>query len=202
MMPQTLNTDPGAVGTPQAPKRPPGEAGVWVFILVEMSVFTALFAALLWGRGNNPDMFSRGQAILNRPLGLINTIVLIAGSVLVVLAIDAAQGDRYRQASHYLVAAMSCGAGFVVIKAMEYGLALRHGMWIHTNTFWMMFFVITGAHLLHVLVGVTVLGLVHRRTATGLPGARDRELFISATCYWHMVDLLWLVIFPLFYLVN
>ena len=75
-------------------------------------------------------------------------------------------------------------------------------MWIHTNVFWLLFFVVTGAHLLHVLVGVTVLGLARRAVGNGLPGSRDRDLFLSAAYYWHLVDLLWLVLFPLFYLVN
>jgi nitric oxide reductase NorE protein len=81
-------------------------------------------------------------------------------------------------------------------------LVRHHGAWIHTNVFWMLFFAVTGAHLIHVFVGTAVLGLIRPRTARGLLGARDNDLFVSATCYWHMVDLLWLVLFPLFYLVN
>jgi nitric oxide reductase NorE protein len=97
---------------------------------------------------------------------------------------------------------MACGGLFVVVKASEYALVMQHGAWIHANVYWMMFFAVTGAHLLHVLVGTTVLGLIRPLTAAGLSGSRDRDLFVSATCYWHMVDLLWLVIFPIFYLVN
>ncbi len=189
-----------------APSRPvnrvPGEAGVWVFILAEMAIFTALFGVIVWNRAHNPAMFAEGQSLLNQPLGLVNTVVLIVGSVLVVLAIDEAHRDRYRQASQRLVAAIGCGFVFVAIKVVEYGLATGHGVWIHTNVFWMLFFVVTGAHLVHVLVGTSVLGLIRPRTLAGLTGARDRELFLSAACYWHMVDLLWLVLFPLFYLVN
>ena len=191
-----------AVGSRRQPNSVPGETGVWVFILTEMSIFTTLFGVIVWNRAHNPDMFAQGQSNLNQPLGLTNTVVLIAGSVLVVLAIAAAQSDRYRQAAQYLAAAMACGALFVLIKGTEYALAVNHGMWIHTNVFWMLFFVVTGAHLLHVLVGATALGLIRPRVSSGLTGVRDRELFTSATCYWHMVDLLWLVLFPLFYLVN
>jgi nitric oxide reductase NorE protein len=101
-----------------------------------------------------------------------------------------------------LAIAMTCGVVFAATKVIEYTTALDHGMWIHTNSYWMLFFAITGAHLLHVFVGMTVLGLARRRVASGLPGPHDRDLFVSATCYWHMVDLLWLVLFPLFYLVS
>jgi nitric oxide reductase NorE protein len=201
-MTQQALTAPPPVRQERPPKQIPGEAGVWVFILTEMSVFTALFGSIVWGRGHNPGVFAEGQSLLNQPLGLCNTVVLIVGSVLVVQSIDASHREEQRQASRLLAAAMACGALFAVIKAVEYGLAIHHGIWIHTNTFWMLFFAVTGAHLLHVLVGATALGLVRRRVQAGLPGPRDRELFISATCYWHMVDLLWLVLFPLFYLVN
>lgn len=183
-------------------RRTPGEAGVWVFILTEMAIFTALFGAIIWNRAHNPTMFAEGQVLLSQPLGLINTVVLIIGSAVVVLAIDATTSHRYRQASQYLTAALACGVAFMVIKGTEYVSVMQHGAWIHTNVYWMMFFAVTGAHLLHVLVGTTALGLIRPRAAAGLTGTRDRELFVSATCYWHMVDLLWLVLFPLFYLVN
>lgn len=202
MTSQSLATTPTTAPPARRPTIVPGEAGVWVFILTEMAIFTALFGVVVWNRAQDPAMFAEGQSVLNQPLGLVNTVVLIIGSVLVVLAIDASQRDRYREASQRLIAAMACGLVFLIIKAAEYGMAMDHGMWIHTNTFWMLFFVVTGAHLVHVLVGTLVLGLIRPRTASGLTGARDRELFVSATCYWHMVDLLWLVLFPLFYLVN
>ena len=80
----------------QPGRRTPGESGVWVFILTEMAIFTALFGVVVWNRAHNPEVFSKGQALLSQPLGLINTLVLIIGSAVVVLAIDAAQTDQYR----------------------------------------------------------------------------------------------------------
>ncbi|MGE2713054.1 cytochrome c oxidase subunit 3 [Mycolicibacterium litorale] len=200
MTQQVLASPTEAIGKPD--RRAPGEAGVWIFILTEMAIFTALFGVILWNRAESPETFAAGQALLNQPLGLINTVALIVGSVVVVLAIDAALRDRYLQASRYLVAAMLSGFAFMAIKAIEYVSVLNHGGWIHTDVFWMLYFVVTGAHLLHVVVGTATLGLMRRRTVAGLTGPRDRDLFVSATCYWHMVDLLWLILFPLFYLVN
>jgi len=180
----------------------PGEPGVWVALIAEMITFSALFGVIVWSRASNPRIFGEGQTLLSQPLGLFNTLVLIAGSVLVVNAITAVQNGEQRQASRSLGAAMLCGAAFAGVKAFEYHHVVQHGAFIHTNTYWMLFFAVTGAHRLHVFVGVSVLGLVRRRVKLGLPGPRDRDLFMSATCYWHMVDLLWLVLFPLFYLVN
>jgi nitric oxide reductase NorE protein len=192
---------PSTHATPQR-STVPGEPGVWVALIAEMATFTALFGAIVWSRASNPRIFAEGQAVLSQPLGLFNTIVLIAGSVLVVNAITAVQRGQTQQASRSLGAAMACGAVFAAVKAVEYHHVVHHGAFIHTNAYWMFFFAVTGAHLLHVFVGVSVLGLIRRRVRLGLPGRRDRELFMSATCYWHMVDLLWLVLFPLFYLVN
>jgi nitric oxide reductase NorE protein len=192
---------PSTHATPQR-STVPGEPGVWVALIAEMATFTALFGVIVWSRASNPRIFAEGQAVLSQPLGLFNTIVLIAGSVLVVNAITAVQRGQTQQASRSLGAAMACGAVFAAVKAVEYHHVVHHGAFIHTNAYWMFFFAVTGAHLLHVFVGVSVLGLIRRRVRLGLPGRRDRELFMSATCYWHMVDLLWLVLFPLFYLVN
>lgn len=192
---------PSTHATPQR-STVPGEPGVWVALIAEMATFTALFGVIVWSRASNPRIFSEGQAVLSQPLGLFNTIVLIVGSVLVVNAITAVQTGQQQQASRSLGAAMLCGAVFAGVKALEYHHVVQHGAFIHTNAYWMLFFAVTGAHLLHVFVGVSVLGLIRRRVKLGLPGPRDRDLFMSATCYWHMVDLLWLVLFPLFYLVN
>lgn len=180
----------------------PVEPGVWVFIVCEMVVFAFLFVVIVWNRGHNPDLFATSQRLLSQPLGLTNTVVLIGGSVVVVLALAAASQAQYSRASQFLVAAAACGMVFVAVKAIEYGLVLAHGMSFHSNVFWMLFFAITGAHLLHVLIGATLLVLVRRRVASGLPGPRDEAWLVSATFYWHLVDLLWLALFPLFYLVN
>lgn len=182
--------------------RVPGEPAVWIFFLTEMGIFAALFGVILWYRAHDPQMFQDGQALLSQPLGLLNTVVLIIGSVVVVLAIDAVGRDCHRQAARYLATAIGLGFCFVAVKAVEYASVIGHGGWIHTNAFWMVFFAITGAHLVHVLVGTATLGLMLRPTAGGLVGPRDRDLFVSATCYWHLVDMVWLVLFPLFYLVN
>jgi nitric oxide reductase NorE protein len=192
--------DPSPV--PQSSRRIPGEPGVWVFLICEMVVFTALFGVIAFNGSINRQMFADAQQVLNAPLGLVNTCVLIGGSVLVVRAIAEVQAGRHPGAAHLMTAAMACGVVFAAIKGIEYVSVIQHGMWIHTNVFWLLFFVVTGAHLLHVVVGVTVLGLARRTVANGLPGPHDSDLLFSAACYWHLVDLLWLVLFPLFYLVN
>jgi nitric oxide reductase NorE protein len=128
--------------------------------------------------------------------------VLLGGSILVVLATRAVAEARHGAASRLLAGAAACGLTFAAVKAVEYSTLLSDGTSLHSNDFSMLFFAVTGAHLLHVLVGTGALALLRRRVALGLPGPRDHALFESGACYWHMVDLLWLILFPLFYLVN
>jgi len=185
----------------QAPSAP-GEPGAWVFIVGDMAIFTALFAAILYYRGEHPDMFAAGQATLSQELGTLNTVILLLGSILVVLATRASAAARNDAAARLVAAGASCGLLFAAVKGLEYGRVLNEGHSMHTNDFFMLFFVVTGAHLLHVLLGTTALAAMRRRVAAGLPGIRDRTIFETSACYWHLVDLLWLIIFPLFYLVN
>jgi nitric oxide reductase NorE protein len=146
----------------QRPLQIPGEPGVWVFLICEMVVFTALFGVIAFNGSVNRQIFADAQHALITPLGMINTCVLIGGSVVVMLAIADVQAGRHSKAARLMAAAMACGVVFAVIKGIEYATVIHHGMWIHTNVFWLLFFVVTGAHLLHVLVGVTVLGLARR----------------------------------------
>lgn len=185
-----------------SPQRIPGDPGVWVFIIGDMAIFTALFGVILFHRADDPRLFATSQRALNQGLGLTNTVVLLCGSILVVLAARAVAEARHAAASRLLRGAIACGLAFTTIKLAEYGMTLHDGSSMHTSDFYMLFFAITGAHLLHVLVGVGGLMLLRRRVALGLPGPRDHALFDSGACYWHMVDLLWLILFPLFYLVN
>jgi nitric oxide reductase NorE protein len=179
-----------------------GEPGVWVFLVAEMIVFSVLFAVIGFNRIGKTETFAAGQSLLSQPLALINTCVPIIGSALVVLALSAAHHRQNRSAARLLSWAMGCGGAFAIIKITEYTRLFNHGMWIDTDIYWTLFFVITGAHLLHVLVAVTVLGLARKRVVKGLSSRRESELCVSATCYWHMVDILWLILFALFYLVN
>ncbi|BBU21262.1 cytochrome c oxidase subunit 3 [Mycobacterium xenopi] len=185
-----------------SPPRIPGEPDAWVFIIGEMIIFTALFGLIGYNRGKNPGLFAAGQRELAQGLGLTNTIVLLTGSILVVLATQAVADRRFDTASPLIASVIGCGLTFASVKAIEYWSLFHDGITIHTNRFWMLFFVITGAHLVHVAVASAGLVLLRSRVRLGLPGPREPALFESGACYWHMVDLIWLILFPLFYLVN
>jgi nitric oxide reductase NorE protein len=142
--------------------------------------------------------YATSQGTLHAGLGLLNTVVLLAGSLFLVLAARRVADRRHSEASRLLLAAVACASVFGVVKAMEYAALAGSGYSIYTNAFYMVFFVITGAHLLHVVVAAGALALLRSRVSAGLTGPRDAALFETG----HMVDLLWLILFSLRYLVH
>jgi nitric oxide reductase NorE protein len=176
----------------------PGEPGLWVFILGDMSLFGAFFVVLLWERRVTPDIFGESARELMRSIGVVNTAVLLLSSYLVVCALWAHRQGRWPTARRTVVAALTCAGIFATLKVAEYVHVLNGGHGLKTNPFYKFYFVLTGVHLLHVLIGAALLTswtqLLRRR--------RPVERLIEAIAvYWHMVDLLWVVIFTLLYLV-
>jgi len=189
------------VGTPDGPaRRLPGEEGVWVFILGDMVVFALFFGTLVVTRGQDPDLYRDAQAHLSQGAGTLNTMLLLTSSLFVALGLRGARSTVPRDASRWFGLAMLCALGFVVVKAFEYRAKVDTGLTPGVNDFWMYFFVFTGIHLLHVVIGLGV--LAHLRVRVRRPSLEERDLTIieSGACYWHLVDLLWLVLFALLYL--
>jgi nitric oxide reductase NorE protein len=188
-----------------APARPvpgahvPGEPGLWILILGDLTVFAVLFGAFLVDRHGDPRSFAASRHGLTLAAGVANTLILLTGSLLVAQAVQRHRaGDR--SAGRLALGAVACGLAFVVVKALEWThLAVDH----HgpgSNTFFRWFFVLTGLHLVHLLLGLAGLIVVRRVTLREEPGQHDRIVVEGVATYWHMVDLLWLVIFPLVYL--
>jgi nitric oxide reductase NorE protein len=180
-------------------RRTPGEPGLWVFILGDMSMFGAFFVVLLWHRRAAPAQFEVSAQELMRPIGLINTAVLLLSSYLVVSALWAQRRGGMRRATLSLVGALGCGLVFGVLKVVEYLHILGNGRAAPaTDMFYTFYFVLTGVHLLHVLIGVVLLAAWMGVLRKGRAVTRFVE---GSAVYWHMVDLLWVVIFTLLYLV-
>jgi nitric oxide reductase NorE protein len=178
--------------------RTPGEPGLWVFILGDMSLFGAFFVVLLWLRRAAPTQFEASAHELMRSIGLINTAVLLLSSYLVVCALWAHRRGGIRRATLRLVGALACGLVFAALKVVEYLHVLGNGRTPATDMFYTFYFVLTGVHLLHVLIGVVLLAAWMGVLRKGRAVTRFVE---GSAVYWHMVDLLWVVIFTLLYLV-
>lgn len=170
----------------------PCEPAFWIFILGDLCTFGLFFCTILYYRADHPEAFAAAET--NLGLGLSNTFVLLLSSLLVVGALQAARRADARAARRLLLGAAGCGLLFAAIKAVEYLQSLDAGHDVYTNGFYLTYFTFTGIHLVHVLVGAAaILLLLRMRRAHG-------AALEGAACYWHMVDAVWLVLFPLFYL--
>jgi nitric oxide reductase NorE protein len=187
-----------------APAMPkvPGEAGLWIFILGDMLVFGAVFCTYLFYRADAPEAYARSQALLSRDVGAFNTVVLLTSSWFIAAAVQDAQNGRTRTIARKLCAGWCCGVLFIILKLTEYGQKFHAGISAATNDFFMFYFVLTGIHFLHVLIGLAVIGYFWRHYSLGRAGVMSPNHLESGGVFWHLVDLLWIILFPLLYLIR
>ncbi len=199
-----LTTAPGPSRTPatSGERRIPGEPGVWIFLFGDLLVFGAFFATFMYQRGQAPALFDASRRTLSIGIGLTNTLVLLTSSLFVVTAVRAIRSSQRLVARWLLIGALACGLVFVSLKAVEYTAKVHEGHVPDQNNFYLYYFILTGIHLFHVLVGIGVLILLATQTRDVELGATRMALIEGGACFWHLVDLLWIVLFPLLYLVS
>lgn len=180
----------------------PGEEGVWVLIAGDMMAFALFFATFVFYRAQNPVIYLESQTLLSQDYGAINTLLLLTSSLFVVMAVNAAKAGRGKVASQLLSLSFLCGLGFGVVKFLEYGEKLQAGITISTNDFFMFYFVLTGIHFMHLLIGMVVLAFLIAMTKRKTLSEREIMTLEAGAVFWHMVDLLWIVLFPLLYLMR
>lgn len=190
-------TDPRADRTPGIP----GEVGIWIFLLGDMTIFGAFFAVFVWEGRRAPELFGRSTLELHQGVGAANTVVLLLSSYLVVVALDAWRQGRVTSCTRALWAASCCGVLFALLKLGEYASGIGAGHVPASNTFFTFYYVLTGIHLLHVVIGMVLLTVWRRRAVRAVVPGSGIGFAESAAAYWHMVDLLWILIFTLVYLV-
>lgn len=197
--------DASAVSDLTAPARRvhlPGEEGVWVFIGGDLILFTLLFALFLDMRGDQLAVFSEGRAQLNQGFGLVNTLLMLSSSWCVATAMQCARRQQAGLTVAGLAGGLACGLGFWVVKGFEYGEKLSAGLSISSNDFFMLYFIYTGLHLLHVTIGMGVLSALMFYARSGNFTPTKLRNLESGASFWHLVDLLWIVLFALLYLVG
>ena len=178
-----------------------GKLGIWLFLASEVMLFGALFSSLILLR-TGAHHWPHGWEHLNIPLATLNTFVLIASSVTVVLAWANLRLNEFRKARIYLGLTLLCGLIFMVIKSIEYGTKFAHHLAPSTDNFYAIYFTMTGLHGLHVVGGMVVfvylLGPGARLWHTN-PARYTNRVEITGL-YWHFVDLVWIFLFPTLYL--
>ncbi len=183
-------------------KWPPGDLVIWFFILAELLVFGVFFAAYAFTRASNVELFNTYQLTLDRNAALINTMALITSSYFVVRAVAAIRDDNSKRCFHWLLAALFMGVVFLVVKGMEYHHHFSLGINLNTNTFYMFYLSLTFFHFLHVILGMIILLAVALKARSGGYSAAEHTGVETGASYWHMVDLVWMILFPLVYVMR
>lgn len=179
----------------------PGEEGVWIFIFGDLIVFGLFFLTYLYYRADDVSLYRESQAQLNASLGLLNTLLLLTSSWFVAQAVKAVRLGRLETASALIAGGFSLGLGFVIVKVIEYSEKISAGINVVSNDFFMFYFMYTGIHLLHVFIGLGVLIFLFLLSRKEAAGVHIRS-FESGGAFWHLVDLLWVVLFALLYLAH
>ncbi|HSO45699.1 MAG TPA: cytochrome c oxidase subunit 3 family protein [Rhodoferax sp.] len=183
-------------------RRLAGDLAVWLIILAELLAFGILFLSYAFARTFDVALFNASQRTLDLNSGAINTALLITGSWCVVRAVQAVKLDASAAGSRWLLAALACGSGFVVIKVLEFSDKAQAGIDLSTNTFYMFYILLTGFHFFHVLAAMVFLTILLVKTRAGHYGQHNHHALETGAAFWHMVDLLWIVLFPLIYVMR
>ena len=180
--------------------KPPGVEGMWIVIVGDLTMFLIYFLVFAIARLDDPVTFELGRRQLNPLLSFANTIILLTSSWFVFKAVVAARAADKAAIRHNLIVAIVLGLAFVVIKLTSYAIDLSHFS-LDSNIFFSYYFAVTGIHCVHVFVGTILLGVAIAKTRQII----DETSLAWTECiglFWHMVDLLWVIIFPLFYLMG
>jgi nitric oxide reductase NorE protein len=182
--------------------RLPGVEGIWALIGADAVIFAVLFGSFMQERLHSPGVFEVSRHTLNMNLGGLDTLILLTSSWMVALAIQALKGDLVDRVPRYLLAGVLTGLLFMVSKSIEYFQKITHGITPATNSFFMWYFTLTGIHLFHVVLGTALLTFVWTRSRGGRYRSSNRAVPECVASFWHLVDLLWIVLFPLLYLMK
>jgi nitric oxide reductase NorE protein len=178
----------------------PGDIHIWVMVLGDLLIFGAYFVIFMIYRAQAPQQFLAAQQHLDVTVGVLNTIVLLTSSWFVVQGVQSARAGRHDRAIRLIYLGGAFGVLFIAVKAYEWTTKIIDGHTFTSGEFFGFYYMLTGVHLFHVALGLVILGVVTRELRN--PRRRRISMVESGAIYWHMVDLLWVVIFALFYVMR
>jgi cytochrome c oxidase subunit 3 len=191
-----------------------GRLGMWAFLASETLIFAGLFALYATYRGMYPQDFHQAALHTHRDMGTLNTFILITSSFTVAMTIHFARAGKPKPATLLLVATVMLGLGFMVVKAIEYTDHFKHGIFPGdryayaelpqkgAKIYWTLYYFMTGLHVIHVVAGLIVLLALLPRVKRGFYGPKHYLGIELGGMYWHLVDLIWIFLWPIFYLVE
>ena len=187
--------------------------GMWLFIFTELLLFGGLFIVYSVYRFMNPDAFHLAAEELNTTIGAINTVILLVSSMTIAISTSTLQMKKKGVTLLLLSITVLLGLVFLVNKYFEWGAKFGHGIWPgseHMKTtlsqgeilFFGLYYVMTGLHALHIIIGLIIIFFAIQRVNKGTVNENRAALLENAGLYWHLVDLIWIFLFPLFYLIH
>ncbi|MEE9491853.1 MAG: cytochrome c oxidase subunit 3 family protein [Gammaproteobacteria bacterium] len=180
----------------------PGSLAIWFAILAEMSEFAIMFVVFFIAKVHNPELFDQGPGRLNTLAGTANTLIMLTSSFFVVRSVIAIRNNQLKQSTRWLWGAVICGVCYLIIKYFEYHWNTAQGLETETNIFYGVYYYVTFNHFLHVGWGSAGLVWVIYRINTNIYTQNSHEGLINMAVYWHMIDLAWITIFPLLYVIR
>lgn len=181
-------------------ERFPGDPDMWLFVIIESLVFTSYFCIYLFARTQHQAAFLREQSALTLPLGILDTIVLLTSSWSIARCAQHTRASQYDKARQAAIVTVALGAVFFGLKIAEWVHLIGEGHTFTSSDFMQHFFFLTSIHAVHLIIGFVVLGVLMRELAD--PNRRSTETIETCSTYWHTVDLFWVVIFALLYIVR
>lgn len=178
----------------------PGDINIWVFVLGDLVIFSSYFIIFMVYRHQERGLFLESQHHLSLNIGVANTLVLVASSWFVARGVQATRAGDHGKAVRLTVFGGLCGVLFILIKAYEWSSEIGQGRTFPSNDFFMFYYLLTGVHLFHVLLGLVFLAVVFFELRN--PRLRRVSMVETGATYWHMVDLLWVIIFALVYVMR
>jgi len=186
--------------------------GMWLFLFTEILLFGGLFLVYFVYRKLNTEAFLQASYELNITLGTVNTVVLITSSLTVAMSITALQLGKEKLSINLLWITLLFAITFLINKYFEWSFKIEHGIFPgmeHYNglpngekLFFFLYYFMTGLHAVHIIVGAIFIGVVIKKIQDGKVHQGRISLLENSGLYWHLVDLIWIYLFPLFYLIN
>ncbi|MDY0117296.1 MAG: cytochrome c oxidase subunit 3 [Sulfurimonadaceae bacterium] len=188
---------------------PPGDFAIWIIIYIELLTFGLFFVGYAFSRRADVELFNNSQLLLDTTAGFIDTFILITSSFFIVKAIQIIKSITKKKekkkhiiASRWILAAIFFGGMFLINKILEFSNIFEQGINLSTNTFFMFYLLLTMFHFMHVLLGTLILFNIYQNTTRHAYTRDDCRGIETGASYWHLVDLLWIVLFALIYIIR
>lgn len=188
---------------------PPGDFAIWIVIYIELLTFGLFFIGYAFSRRLNVQIFNDSQLFLDKTAGFIDTLILITSSYFIVKAIQSIKYSNRSDisissivASKWLLATMIFGGIFLINKLLEFSDIFSQGFSLSSNMFFMFYLLLTMFHFMHVLLGVIIIFTIRQKVKILGYGPTDYVGMETGAVYWHLVDLLWIVLFALIYILR